>query len=100
MCACIGTLEQYPQRIITEFRRLIYGMAFFHGVTLERRHYGAIGWNERADFNRTDLATSLRQLKEIFFLTPRDEKDEIYEIAELNQTVEAIRCVFVISRKT
>lgn len=82
---------KYPQRIIIEFRRLVYGMAFFHGVALERRHYGAMGWNEPTDFNRTDLAYSLRQLKDIFFLTPRDENDETYEIAEIGATLEAIR---------
>ena len=85
------TPGKYPQRIIVEFRRIVYGISFFHGVALERKHYGAMGWNEIADFNRTDLEVSLRQLKEIFFLTPRDEKDEVYELAELGATLEAIR---------
>ena len=66
-------------------------MAFFHGVVLERRHFGSMGWNERADFNKTDLEVSMHQLKEIFFLTPRDEKDEVFEMAELGATLEAIR---------
>ena len=48
-----------------QFRKLIYGLAFFHGVLLERRHYGSIGWNDVYDFNRTDLTISLHQLKEI-----------------------------------
>ena len=81
---------KYPQRIIVEFRRIVYGMSFFHAVALERKYYGAMGWNEIADFNRTDLEVSLRQLKEIFFLTPRDEKDENYELAELGASLNAI----------
>ena len=89
-------LGKYPQRIIVEFRRLVYGMAFFHGVALERKHYGAMGWNEISDFNRTDLEVSLRQLKDIFFLTPRDEKDEGYELAELGATLAAIRSAQII----
>ena len=87
----LNVIGKYPQRIVVEFRRIVYGMAFFHGVALERRHYGAMGWNERSDFNRTDLEVSLRQLKEIFFLTPRDEKDETYEVAELGATLKSIR---------
>ena len=71
-------------------------MAFFHGVALERKHYGAMGWNEISDFNRTDLEVSLRQLKDIFFLTPRDEKDEGYELAELGATLAAIRSAQII----
>ena len=67
-------------------------MAFFHGVALERKHYGAMGWNEPTyEFTRTDLAISLRQLKAIYFNTPRDEKDETYEVAEITATLEAIR---------
>ena len=84
-------IDTYPQRIVTEYRRIVYGMAFSHAVTLERRHYGSMGWNERADYNKTDLEVSLRQLKHIFFLTPRDEKDDEYELAELGASLKAIR---------
>ena len=55
-----------------EYQRLIYGLAYFHGVALERRHYGAIGWNNFYDFNPTDLAISLHHFKEIM-LKPQDK---------------------------
>ena len=50
---------------IMEFRRMVYALSYFHGVVLERRHFGPIGWNEYYDFNRADLSITLHQLKEI-----------------------------------
>ena len=44
----------------------MYGLAFFHGVVLERRRYGPVGWNDCYDFSRADLSISLRQLYEMF----------------------------------
>lgn len=55
-----------------EWRKLIFGLSFFHAVIQERRKFGPLGWNIMYDFNDSDLETSLVMLK--LFL---DEQDEI-----------------------
>ena len=44
----------------SHFRRLLYALAFFHGVVEERRHYGPVGWNIQYEFNVSDLVVSAK----------------------------------------
>lgn len=46
-----------------EFKMLVYSLAFFHAVILERRKYGAIGWNIPYEWMNSDFETSQLQLK-------------------------------------
>lgn len=54
------------------YRKMVFGVAFFHAIVQERRKFGPLGWNVRYEFNDSDLNTSYTMLK--IFL---DEQDEI-----------------------
>lgn len=44
-----------------ELNAMVYSLSFLHGIILERRNFGAIGWNHPYDFNDTDLFISIYQ---------------------------------------
>lgn len=41
-----------------EFQKLLFSLAFFHAIILERRKFGAIGWNIPYDWMNSDFETS------------------------------------------
>lgn len=73
-----GTLTEVGEEIYEsceakprEFKKLIFALAYFHAAILERRKYGAIGWNERYEWMNSDFDCSSAQLR--LFLSEQPE---------------------------
>jgi len=48
---------------VREYRKLFFSLAFFHAICLERKKFGAIGWNIQYDWMASDLECSDLNLK-------------------------------------
>lgn len=65
----IGTLDNVGEEMYDsctnhprEYKKLVFALAYFHACILERRKYGAIGWNERYEWMNADFECSNMQL--------------------------------------
>jgi dynein heavy chain, axonemal len=64
-----------------EYKKMLFALSYFHAAILERRKYGAIGWNIPYEWMTADFETSKRQL--LMYL---DEQDQVPYLA-LNYVV-------------
>lgn len=68
-----------------EYKKLLFALAYFHAVILERRKFGAIGWNIAYEWMNSDFFMSQAQVK--MFL---DQQPDVpytalnYLVAEIN----------------
>ncbi|XP_055549943.1 dynein axonemal heavy chain 6 [Wyeomyia smithii] len=45
-----------------QWRSMVFGLCMFHGIILERRKFGPLGWNITYEFNESDRECALRTL--------------------------------------
>ncbi|RTG85472.1 dynein heavy chain, axonemal, partial [Schistosoma bovis] len=46
-----------------DWRKLVFGICFFHSIILERKKFGPLGWNINYDFNDSDRECALLNLE-------------------------------------
>lgn len=75
--------DEFPKSF--QYKKLVFALAFFHAVILERRKYGPIGWNVQYSWMKSDFDISEKQLKQ--YLISQDTVPYValnYLVAQVN----------------
>jgi len=57
-----------------QYKKLLFALAYFHAAILERRKYGAIGWNIPYEWMNSDFQVSKTQV----FMNLEEQPDTPY----------------------
>ncbi|KAI9224867.1 dynein heavy chain and region D6 of dynein motor-domain-containing protein [Blastocladiella britannica] len=69
----------------SDYKRLLFGLSFFHSVVLERKKFLTLGWNNPVDFNDSDYEICVSILSLLLDDYPETPWDALrYLIAEAN----------------
>ena len=76
---------------MSEFKYLLFSLCIFHGVTLERRKFGALGFNIPYEFTDGDLRICISQVS-MFLEEYQDIPFKVTPTVKLSQSV---ACAFI-----